>query len=346
MRATTHNGRAGKDGAFSPLHNDRNFDLDKAEHINQDKTTGNWYWVCYKNMTFDAAEKKFYEQHFSAALQAKNERYTATGHKERCKTIEEYRSHKLYCPEEVILQVGKLGDTISPKTLLQACVDQANWELKKYPNVKILDMALHVDEQGAPHVHIRKVWVAHDKAGQEMVGQAAALREMGISAPHPEKPLGRHNNAKMTYTKECREHFIELCKEKNLEIEETPKDASKTGLSLIEYQRRQELEQLEAEKGQYADMILDKMGQIRQLMDEEKQLQQDLSELVDLKNQAIEMAQDGDIGKYTKLLAESKRLANINKALKAHPELEHELNTAIRQQAQQKVEQRYRGPSL
>lgn len=38
MRATTHNGRANKNGAYRASHNDRKFNLDKAEHIDQDKT--------------------------------------------------------------------------------------------------------------------------------------------------------------------------------------------------------------------------------------------------------------------------------------------------------------------
>ena len=35
MRATTHNGRASRKGAYLAKHNDRRFDLDKAEHIDQ-----------------------------------------------------------------------------------------------------------------------------------------------------------------------------------------------------------------------------------------------------------------------------------------------------------------------
>ena len=38
MRATTHNGRANKNEAYRASHNDRKFNLDKAEHIDQDKT--------------------------------------------------------------------------------------------------------------------------------------------------------------------------------------------------------------------------------------------------------------------------------------------------------------------
>ena len=44
MRITNHNGRAGKHGVYSAKHNDRKFDMDKAEHIDQDRTSLNRYW--------------------------------------------------------------------------------------------------------------------------------------------------------------------------------------------------------------------------------------------------------------------------------------------------------------
>ena len=33
MKLTKHNGRSGKNGAYNPKHNDREFDLDNSEHI-------------------------------------------------------------------------------------------------------------------------------------------------------------------------------------------------------------------------------------------------------------------------------------------------------------------------
>ena len=40
MRMTIHNGRAGKDGSYNPRHNDRNFDISHAEHIDPETFTG------------------------------------------------------------------------------------------------------------------------------------------------------------------------------------------------------------------------------------------------------------------------------------------------------------------
>ena len=62
------------------------------------------------------------------------------------------------------------------------------------PNVKFLDLALHMDEGGAPHVHVRKVWVALDKDGEMYVSQRKALEDMRIQRPNPDKKNSRYNN--------------------------------------------------------------------------------------------------------------------------------------------------------
>lgn len=250
MRATSHNGRVGKNGVYSPKHNDRNFDLDSAEHIDKDKVEYDWHWHMYQkeqDMTFEDCEKRFYEENFTESLNAKNERYKQDGHKERMKTMDEYRENRLSCPEETLLQVGKSEETIDPELLKKICIEHINWEIRKFPNVKVLDVSLHVDEQGAPHVHERKVWVAHSNDGL-IVGQAKALDEMKIERPHPEKKKDRYNNPKTTYTAMCREHFLEVCKEHGLEIELEPDRASKRGLELTEYKRKQEQEKAEQAK--------------------------------------------------------------------------------------------------
>lgn len=260
MRGTSHNGRVGKNGVYSVKHNDRNFDVDSAEHIDKDRMDGNWYWQRYhkeQDMTFEDCEKRFYEENFKESLNAKNERYRVSGHKERMKTMDEYRENRLSCPEETLLQVGKTGESIDPDLLKQICIEHINWEMKTFPNVKVLDAALHVDEDGAPHMHERKVWIAHSDEGL-VVGQAKALDEMGIQRPHPEKKKDRYNNPKTTYTAMCREHFLEVCKEHGLEIELEPDKASKRGLELTEYKRKQEQEKAEQAQKEAEQAKLDK----------------------------------------------------------------------------------------
>lgn len=248
MRLTAHNGRTGKHGTYSAKHNDRNFDARQAEHIDEDRSKNNWYWHCYQKespgMTFEDAEALYYERHFREALDNRNKQNIKARHPERVKTMDDYRTSKKSCPEEQILQIGRKDMSVNPETLKRIAIEQINWEIRQYPNFRLLDVALHVDEQGAPHIHKRGVWVAHDSDGKELVGQAKALAEMGITAPDPSKKSSKYNNAKMTYTLRCREHLAQVCKEHGLDLELTPREHSRSGLALEEYKARQEQERL------------------------------------------------------------------------------------------------------
>lgn len=242
-RTTLHNGRKNRQGqAYRASHNDRKFDLDKAEHIEQERTKENIYWHYLQkenpDMDFSTAEKTFYKDHFEEALSIRNSSYIQHGNKKQVKTLEEYMQE--HCPEETIWMIGNAEDMIPAKILHNVWTEQKTWMEAMFPQMTVLDWALHVDEQGAPHIHERHVFIGHDKRGLEVVGQNKALAEMGISAPNPQKPTGRHNNAKMTYTAKCREHFQEICKRHGLEIEVQPRERSEMGLTQAEYKTRQE----------------------------------------------------------------------------------------------------------
>lgn len=244
MRATIHNGRTGKDGAYNTKHNDRQFDISHAEHIDPERVKDNryWNWTGNPETTFEAAEIAFYEKHISAHLEAQNVRYRAQRHAERVKTMDEYRKSPQTCPEEVILQIGKLGDTIPADMMARIIQEQINWEQQTFPGVRVLDVALHMDEQGAPHIHERRAWVYTDKDGNLAISQNKALEQMGIELPNPDRPRGRFNNRKQTFSKRCREHLLQICREHGLEIEEIPQEKSKSGLSHVTYMTRQEEE--------------------------------------------------------------------------------------------------------
>lgn len=241
MRATIHNGRtgkAGKDGAYNTRHNDRQFDISHAEHIDPERVKDNryWNWTGNPETTFEAAEQAFYEKHIQKHLDAQNARYKAQRHAERAKTMDEYRKSPQTCPEEVILQIGKLGDTIPADMMARIIQEQINWEQQQFPGVKVLDVALHMDEQGAPHIHERRAWVYTDKDGNTAISQNKSLEQMGVELPNPDRPRGRFNNRKQTFSRMCREHLLQICREHGLEIEEIPQEKSKSGRTLEDYQ--------------------------------------------------------------------------------------------------------------
>lgn len=243
MRATIHNGRTSHLGAFTPKHNDRSFNISHAEHIDPERVKLNRYWNWTgKEITFEDAERAFYEKYIRQHLDAQNARYRAQRHAERAKTMDEYRRSPQTCPEEVILMIGKAGDTIPADMMARIIQEQINWEQRQFPGVKVLDVALHMDEQGAPHIHERRAWVYTDKDGNLAISQNKALEQMGIELPNPDRPRGRFNNRKQVFSRMCREHLLQICREHGLEIEEIPQEKSRSGLSHVAYMTRQEEE--------------------------------------------------------------------------------------------------------
>ena len=114
MRASRHNGRAGSHGAYNPKHNDREFDLDKAEEIKKELTKNNLYWDCItrkvvrhderteETPSFTEVEKGFYDLVYKDYVEGQNARNTAARHKERNRTTDDLRESTKTCPEETI----------------------------------------------------------------------------------------------------------------------------------------------------------------------------------------------------------------------------------------------------
>lgn len=216
MRATQHSGRMG-----SPRHNDRKFDTNKANHIDQTMEKQNIY-MSYNALPFDEAERQFYQDHFQEMIADINERAKKAYHPERMTDVDKLLQSKKTMPEEVILQIGDQDTHITAEQLQEVAEDFRNWHDKKFgEHVVFLDMALHVDEK-TPHIHLRKVWMYEHEKGFKAIGQHKALEQMGYELPDKSKPRGRNNNLKQVYTAECREKWLEICKNHGLEIEERP----------------------------------------------------------------------------------------------------------------------------
>lgn len=312
-RTTLHNGRKNRQGqAYRASHNDRKFDLDKAEHIEQERTKENIYWHYLQkenpDMDFSTGEKTFYKDHFEEALSIRNSSYIQHGNKKQVKTLEEYMQE--HCPEETIWMIGNAEDMIPAKILHNVWTEQKTWMEAMFPQVTVLDWALHVDEQGAPHIHERHVFIGHDKRGLEVVGQNKALAEMGISAPNPQRPTGRHNNAKMTYTAICRQHFQELCKRHGLDIEVQPRERSEMGLTQAEYKTRQE-EKAAARaemKMKAAEQTVNGLKEIEEQVS--RQINDEYGELAD-----VGLQKQSELSEIDNLRAEKAKLQEENEKL-------------------------------
>lgn len=230
MRVTNHYGRYGRSGVYSAKHNDRQFDISKTEHIDANKH--NVYWNIFQSScSFEDVERKFYEEHFSQHLKIRNLKYLATRNYCKQKSVDDYRTSKQTCPEEVILQVGNIDVKISDELAQELFKEQIRWLQATFKQCVILDYAIHYDET-TTHCHIRQVWIGHDEYGNEVVSQKKALAEMNIGQ---DTAGTRYDNPKKVYTAMCREHFEALCESKGICVNKDRLQASKTGKDLLEY---------------------------------------------------------------------------------------------------------------
>lgn len=262
MRVTTHNKRVP-----SARHNDRNFDIRHASHIEPTKVIQNRYWACYKDCTFEEAECAAYNALFTAGLDAANARHIKNRHPDHVRDMDAYRTSKQTCPEETLYCIGNKQDVDKPNpdVLWKTTLQLLAWQQKTYPQCRILDAAMHLDEQGAPHVHVRQVWVGHDRDGNKVVSQTKALREMGVERPDPSEKQGRFNNPKQTFTAAVRSKYMALCMEQGLNVDIIPREASQSGLAHLDYQAQQAKQEVARLKQAIAAM-----------QQQKEQLQQDL----------------------------------------------------------------------
>lgn len=171
MKASRHNGRSGKHGVYDVKHNDRDFDVENSEHIDPERTKENVYWDCYqgysfagssqeRQFTFTEVERAYYFEHYSDHVDAQNERNEMARHPERNRTIDDVLKNNKTCPEETVLQLGNIDETVSADVLAKVVAEYFEEFNKRYgSHVHILDWALHMDES-TPHIHERHVFDA------------------------------------------------------------------------------------------------------------------------------------------------------------------------------------------
>ena len=237
MRVSMRSGRIG-----SAKHNDRSFDINKAEHINELHTELNevrLYQVfsladddndllleTSSFATLEEYELEFYRMAYQEQCDITNANYINQGHPERCKSPDDLYHGKLTRPEEMILQIGDMHDDI-PRDVFISCVDEyierfESWNNEHGQHGQILDVAYHFDEQ-SPHAHIRRVWDYTDRNNVYRLGQNKALEQAGVELPNPSKKPSRYNNRKMTFDAIMRGKWQDICKAHGFDIVTEPR---------------------------------------------------------------------------------------------------------------------------
>lgn len=245
-RQTNHNGRVNaKTGkAYSRKHNDRQYDVTKAENINESMVIKNIILHYDKDnvphvidntdenrTSIDEHEHTIYQELFGDSLSAQHRRNEAARHPERNKSIDDLLDSKNTCPEETIFQIGSVDDGFPDSSILMEIFEDYQREViaRFGHNIHFLDAALHLDE-AVPHIHIRKVWAYDGKDGLD-ISQNKALEEMGFERPEPDKAPNKWNNAKITFSEWERDIKLKLCLKYGLDIELVPKVPGKTSMT-------------------------------------------------------------------------------------------------------------------
>lgn len=239
MKATFLAGRVDKAGK----HNDRNFDVSLAEHIDPSRMEENKYWTYNGSKgTFEQVELEFYTSHFYKHVNEQNKRNEATGHAERNRTVEDYMKNKSTRPEDIIIQIGDKDNHVDGEQLWDCVLEfQRQFDEVYGDHCKIVDMALHLDET-TPHVHIRRVWISEDNYGCPCVSENKALKDMGIVSPNFESRQSKVNNPKVTFTAIERKMFEDICMDRGFNIEINNRNRTEH-LSIKDYKLTQKIKE-------------------------------------------------------------------------------------------------------
>lgn len=314
-KLTRHNGRTGKDGTFSPKHNDRRFDLETADHIDQDRAQGNIYWdyvYGYHNPMLDEAEGKerisferieqaFYYENYSDYCEGQHERNRKSGHTERNRTTEDLRLDKKTCPEESILQIGTLEDSVPVETLAQIAQDFfREFDRRFGEHVHILDWSLHLDE-ATPHIHERHVFDCKNRYGEVMPQQEKALEALGFELPYPDKKMSKTNNRKVVFDAKCREILFDICEKRGLHLDKNPEFGQKKHLEKQDYIIQKQNEVLEKKAAE--------LNKVQSQLDEMTLKVEELETLVD---EVAESAYDKAVEVVTKTVQVETMKADLN----------------------------------
>lgn len=314
-------------GKGNARHNDRTFMANNPNPDNINKHMGIrlWTWdkpdfarlahkdADYTNIpSISSAEQAYYDANYTQALGARNSRYQQQGHTERVKSMLDWYA-KLKAPDETILQVGNMHNfDINPANnkLFADCVHDYldwvhQWSAAHGDHVHVLSAALHYDES-SPHAHIRTVYDYQGKDGLEP-NIDKALAASGLQPPNPDKPIGRYNNRKMTWTAMQRDAWVSICRQHGLDIEDTPQRANDgkplRSLSLTDYARKEDARRVE---------------QAQDLDDRERQLDVRELQLVRREHQAEQLCADAiSIIESAKLPNKSEQNAYFINALKS-----------------------------
>ena len=327
MKATVRNGRATASGkVYNANHNTKTETRNQERHIDHSRTEQNI------NLQFTAEGKvrrcgsfdakafeiSRYEELYGTGQEAKNARYIADGHPERCKSVADIYASRRTAPLETIIQLGSRDTDIDPQErkekLMAATAELIDGLQKRWgDNLHLLDLAIHLDE-GVAHCHLRMTFSALDKFGQRVPNQAQAFEAMGIQRPDPTAKEGKYNCPLITFSELIRQEFYDLCEKRGIIIDREVKNPSQKHLSVLEYKCKKmeevvdilttQKKELEAVATEQAQMIVLAKAEIEQVRTERDTLRDQNS----ITRTIQEALQQPDISIEAEIIPEKKSL--------------------------------------
>ena len=327
MKATVRNGRATASGkVYNANHNTKTETRNQERHIDHSRTDQNinLQFTAEGRVrrcgSFDAKafELSRYEELYGTGQEAKNARYIADGHPERCKSVADIYASRRTAPLETIIQLGSRDTDIDPQErkekLMAATAELIDGLQKRWgDNLHLLDLAIHLDEEVC-HCHLRMTFSALDKFGQRVPNQSQAFEAMGIQRPDPTAKEGKYNCPLITFSEIIRTEFYDLCEKRGIVIDREVKNPSQKHLSVLEYKckRMEEVvdilttqkKELEAVATEQAQMIVLAKAEIEQVRTERDTLRDQNS----ITRTIQEALQQPDISIEAEIVPEKKNL--------------------------------------
>ena len=327
MKATVRNGRATASGqVYNANHNTKTETRNQERHIDHSRTDQNinLQFTAEGRVrrcgSFDAKafELSRYEELYGTGQEAKNARYIADGHPERCKSVADIYASRRTAPLETIIQLGSRDTDIDPQErkekLMAATAELIDGLQKRWgDNLHLLDLAIHLDE-GVAHGHLRMTFSALDKFGQRVPNQSQAFEAMGIQRPDPTAKEGKYNCPLITFSEIIRTQFYDLCEKRGIVIDREVKNPSQKHLSVLEYKCKKmeevvdilttQKKELEAVATEQAQMIVVAKAEIEQVRTERDTLRDQNS----ITRTIQEALQQPDISIEAEIVPEKKNL--------------------------------------
>ena len=275
-KASMRNGRAKKSGeVYNANHNtlektrrgqlhidETKFELNRYYQFNMPGKRGKVHYGGDGGFDSRKHEKKMYEHLFGDGIEARNERYIKSGHREDCLDVGDVYSNPKTAPLETILQIGNskmiaegIMTSEEMREKLLAAFEQTVKDLMEIGKGHVfpLSAALHCEE-AVPHIHFRVAMGSTDKFGHFVANQSAALSSMGFDGRNPKTgKRDRNHNPLVAYTDKVREIFYQNCEKQGLVIDREVKSESYRQMELLAFKCeafRKELEEAEQQKQQ------------------------------------------------------------------------------------------------